>query len=167
MKVVRLSALCTGHPSPQKMSLVLISLRGWVDLGHSVEGRITSMNHSSGTIGGRTHDLLVCSTVPEPTAPLCAAFKYSKIQILWAGTGRRQSTFCLVVVKTSHFSLHFFFTQLACILRNCLQWSLVFVNCFNDGYNVSPTQVVKQSVNILICSLPFPSSSVLPSPPLL
>jgi hypothetical protein len=28
------------------------------------------MKNSSDTIGNRTHDLLACSTVPQPTAPL-------------------------------------------------------------------------------------------------
>jgi hypothetical protein len=34
--------------------------------GHSAAGRIMSMKNSSDTIGNRSHDLPVCSTVPQP-----------------------------------------------------------------------------------------------------
>jgi len=37
-----------------------------------VAGRIISMKISDGTIGNRTCDLLACSALPQPTAPLCA-----------------------------------------------------------------------------------------------
>jgi hypothetical protein len=40
--------------------------------GHSAAGRITSMKNSNDTIGNRTCDLLACSAVPQPTAPLHA-----------------------------------------------------------------------------------------------
>ena len=36
-----------------------------------------SMKNSSDTIGNRTRNLPVCSTVPEPTAPPHAPYKYS------------------------------------------------------------------------------------------
>jgi len=64
MKVVRLSALCTGRLYPQKIFLVLISVRGWVDpRGISLAGRIMSMKNSNDTIGNRTRDLPACSVV--------------------------------------------------------------------------------------------------------
>jgi hypothetical protein len=34
--------------------------------GHSATGRIISMKNSSDTVGNRTHDLPVCSAVPQP-----------------------------------------------------------------------------------------------------
>ena len=36
--------------------------------GHSAAGRIMSMKNSNDTIGNRTRDLPVCSTVPQPTS---------------------------------------------------------------------------------------------------
>jgi hypothetical protein len=37
--------------------------------GHSAAGRIMLIKNSNHTIGNRTHDLLVCSALPQPTAP--------------------------------------------------------------------------------------------------
>ena len=59
IKVVRLSALRTGH-------LYLTSVRVWVQV-HSAAGRF--MKNSNDTIENRTCDLPVCSTVSQPTAP--------------------------------------------------------------------------------------------------
>jgi hypothetical protein len=42
--------------------------------GHSVAGRIKSMKNTNDPIGNRTHDLLACSAVPQPTAPPCTPF---------------------------------------------------------------------------------------------
>jgi hypothetical protein len=67
------------------------------------------MKHSNGTIESRTHNLLVCSTVPRLTAALCTAFKYSRIQIIWAGTQRRQIIFCLVFSQNITLSFTLFF----------------------------------------------------------
>jgi hypothetical protein len=62
--VVRLLALCAGHPLPPGRLLVLISVRGCVD-PRAI--RIRSIEKFSDLIGNRTHDLRACSIVPEPT----------------------------------------------------------------------------------------------------
>ena len=51
--------------TPQKIFLILISIRGWVDF--RAVWRVTSMKNSNDTIGNRTRDLPVCSAVPQPT----------------------------------------------------------------------------------------------------
>jgi hypothetical protein len=71
MKVVRLSALCTGCLYPQEGFLVLISVKRLSrPQGHNATERIKSLKNSSDSTGNRTRDLLACSAVPQPTALL-------------------------------------------------------------------------------------------------
>jgi hypothetical protein len=70
MKVVRLSALCTGRLYPiQNIPGAHFCSRLSRPQGPSAVGRIMSMKDSNDNIGNRIHDLSVCSAVPQPSAP--------------------------------------------------------------------------------------------------
>ena len=71
MKVVRLSALRTGHLYPPgNIPGTHFCYRLSQPQGHGAARRIMSMKNSNDTIGNRTRDLPTCSTVPQPSAPL-------------------------------------------------------------------------------------------------
>jgi hypothetical protein len=63
-------ALCTGclYP-PENVPCTYFYERPSPPQGHSAGRTIMSMKNSSDTIRNWTCDLLVCSTVPEPTVP--------------------------------------------------------------------------------------------------
>jgi hypothetical protein len=71
--VARLSAQDTGRlypppPSPGDIPGTHFCLRLSRPQGHSVVGRIKSMENPKDAVGNRTHDLPACSPVPQPTA---------------------------------------------------------------------------------------------------
>jgi hypothetical protein len=71
MKVVRLSALRTGHLYPPgSIPGTHFCWRLSRPQGHSAVGRIRSMKNFNDTIGNRNCDLPACSAVPQPTEPL-------------------------------------------------------------------------------------------------
>ena len=76
IKVVRLSALRTGHLYFQEIYLVIhFSERLIRTQGHNAAGRIMSMKNSNDTIGNRNRDLPACS----PTA--CPRLMVKKVKV--------------------------------------------------------------------------------------
>ena len=76
MKVVSLSALCTGRLCPPG-NIPGTHFRWSRPQRHSEAGRFMVMKKSIETIGNRTRDLPACSAVPQPTAPprvLCMGY---------------------------------------------------------------------------------------------
>ena len=69
MKVVRLSALRTGHLyTPGNIPGTHFCWRLSQPRGHRAAGRIMWMKNSNDTFANRTRDLPACSAVPQPTA---------------------------------------------------------------------------------------------------
>ena len=82
MKVVRLSALRTARLYPPgNIPGTHFCCRLSQPQGHSVAGRIISMKNSYDTIRNRTHDLPVCSAVPQPTAQPCNPHTFSVLHV--------------------------------------------------------------------------------------
>jgi len=75
MKVVRLSALCTGHLYTREIFLVLISVKGITVLKKIL---IQLLFRLYSALLYNRRDLLACSAVTQPTAPPRALFNLLK-----------------------------------------------------------------------------------------
>jgi hypothetical protein len=72
------------RPLPQEIFLVLISVRGWVDRRTIVRQKgVRQWKKSSDTVGNRTHDLPVCSAVPQPLRHRMPPIVYSPAAVMW------------------------------------------------------------------------------------
>jgi hypothetical protein len=126
MKVVRLSALCTGrlYPPGNIPGTHLCERLSWPQ-GHSATGKIMSMKNSNDTIRNPTRKLPACSTVSKPTAPPRAPKSV---------TGKGESVLQLkanqngqCVPKDSYL-----FTKLQCHIQNTVTLILVYDITWHD-----------------------------------
>jgi len=88
-------------PPPQNIPSTHFCYRVSQPKGHSVARRIVSMKNSIDTFGNRTRDLLACSTVPQPNAPLhapnisgrCMKYEYGTLtEWYWLGKPTNRET---------------------------------------------------------------------------
>ena len=109
MKVLSLSAVCTGPFYGQEMSQVLISVRSWVNPRDIVrlEGLSIKKNPSD-PIGNWAHHSLACSTVPQPTLPPCTPAPNLQCVYLFSGLKERQSRYSNFGLYNGH---KFVFTE--------------------------------------------------------
>jgi hypothetical protein len=138
---MRLSTVSAGHPLRPARSLVLISIRGRIDpQGHSVAGRITSIEKSNNLIGNRTCDLPAYSKVPQPTtlprAPKVFEVLNFSRETLWPLVSSKVSWKYQLVqklkwVKNDHKRVHFLLKGRRKQARRFLWWYANWIHCRN------------------------------------
>jgi hypothetical protein len=117
------ASLVHWPPFTPKRFLVLISVRGCQTQGHSVAGRIRSIEKSNDLFGNQTCDLPACSIRPQPTtlpqAPLCNGIHYINIIPTHAHTQKnspgKSKILCSTKMKYCNENLLRKQTQLKCM----------------------------------------------------
>ena len=120
-KVVLCQPYAPAVFTPRKDSWYSFLLEAESPQGHNATERIKSLKNSSDSIGNRTRDLLVCSAVPQPTAPPRTPSLYNGYPVISGGKAAgawRYTLLSSAEVKSSGIPLLFLCAVMACYRVN-------------------------------------------------
>jgi hypothetical protein len=137
---VKLPVLCVGRPLPPGRFLVLISVRGWVDLREIV--RLEGLGQFKNEVGNRIRNFPACRNVPQTYyVPACPPLADNTTVNLAYRTERNLCKYYLptngAVVACCKLGLNIFLGEILAVIAN---------NCFSrSGEVTASTQSTTRS----------------------